>query len=332
MTLNSGAGTQDRTAAIVIGRNEGDRLVRCLDSLQGQVGRIVYVDSGSTDDSVAVAKRAGAAVVQLDMSLPFTAARARNEGFANLSGVSEPVYLQFIDGDCELQPGWTETATAFLDQNPNAGVACGRRRERFPEASVYNRLCDWEWDTPVGRAKACGGDAVMRSVAFTQVDGFDPNVIAGEEPELCVRLRGAGWQIWRLDAEMTLHDAAITRFGQWWQRSRRAGHAFAEGAAMHGAAPEHHWVGETRRAVVWGLGVPIAALALAVIHPLGGALVLAAWPAQIVRLALREGPYRREGWERAISMTLGKIPELQGVLDYWLGRLAGRRRGLIEYK
>jgi len=145
----------------------------------------------------------GADVVALDMDLPFTAARARNAGVDALMAMpTPPDFVQFIDGDCELQPGWIETALAFLQKNPEAAVACGRRRERFPEASVYNRLIDLEWDTPVGQASACGGDALMRADAVQQAGGFNPNLIAGEEPELCVRLRAAGWQIWRLDAEM----------------------------------------------------------------------------------------------------------------------------------
>jgi hypothetical protein len=169
-------------------------------------------------------------------------------------------YVQFIDGDCALQPGWIDTAKAFLDENPQAAVVHGRRRERYPEATVYNQLCDWEWDRPAGQAKSCGGDAMMRLAAFQAVGGYDPGLIAGEEPELCVRLRAAGWQIWCLDAEMTLHDAAMTRFGQYWKRAQRAGHAYAEGAAMHGAPPERHGVAGRNRALIWGAGLPVAIL------------------------------------------------------------------------
>lgn len=320
--------TPARIAAVAIGRNEGDRLERCLTSLQGQVGRIVYVDSGSTDGS---RERAAlhAAVVDLDLTRPFTAARARNAGFAALleAGDDAPAYVQFIDGDCELQPGWIAAAAAFLDSHPDVAVVCGRRRERHPGQSVYTRLIDREWDTPPGEASACGGDALMRARAFQAVGGFDPRLIAGEEPELCVRLRAAGWRIWRLDAEMTLHDAAITRFGQWWRRARRAGHAYAEGAALHGAPPERHQVAQTRRALLWGLALPLAVLILALIAPWLAVLLALAWPLQVLRLARRQGDPAE-----ALFLTLGKFPEAQGVLDYHLGRLRGRRRGLIEYK
>lgn len=319
--------TPPRPAAVVIGRNEGDRLVRCLTALAQQVGQIVYVDSGSTDGSIAAARAIGADVVQLDTTRPFTAARARNAGLEQLlADPQPPQFVQFIDGDCELRTGWIETAQTFLEQAPQAAVACGRRRERYPEASLYNRLIDVEWDTPTGQVRACGGDALMRVAALQQVGGFDAEMIAGEEPELCVRLRKEGWTIWRLDAEMTWHDAALTRFGQWWTRARRAGHAYAEGAALHGAPPEAHNVGQTRRALLWGGALPAITVLGVLITPMALALLLL-WPLQILRLARRSGD---AVW--ATFVTLGKLPEALGVLDYHWNRLRGRQRQLIEYK
>ncbi len=216
---------------VVIGRNEGQRLEHCLRSLLKGTDKVMYVDSGSTDGSLHLARSLGVEVLALDLGTPFTAARARNEGFFALQRRLPSMQLvQFVDGDCEVDSGWLPAAQAFLDDHPDVAVVCGRRRERFPQRSVYNLLCDLEWDTPIGEAKACGGDALMRVDAFAAVGGFRPELIAGEEPELCVRLRAKGWKVWRLDAEMTLHDAAMTRFSQWWRRSLRAGHAYAEGA------------------------------------------------------------------------------------------------------
>jgi GT2 family glycosyltransferase len=191
---------------------------------------------------------------------------------------------------------------------------------------VWNRLCDAEWDTPVGPARACGGDALMRASAFAGAGGFNPGLIAGEEPELCVRLRAAGWEIWRLDAEMTLHDADMRRLAQWWKRTRRAGHAFAEGAALHGAPPERHFVRETRSALAWGAALPAAALLGALLVGPWALVLLAAWPLQILRLA------PRLGLARAAWTTFGKLPEALGVAEYWARRLARRPAGLIEYK
>ncbi len=321
-----------KVAAIAIGKNEGARFLRCLAALQGKADPIIYVDSGSTDGSVDAARDAGAHVValQVDASAPFTAARARNAGLAKLAELQpEGAFVQFLDGDCELQEGWIETGLAAMEADPGLAVVCGRRRERFPEASIWNAMIDSEWDTPIGPAKASGGDALIRRAALEDVGGYDASLIAGEEPEMCYRMRHheKAWRIERLDAEMTLHDAAMTKVSQWWQRARRAGHAFAEGAAMYGKGPEKYRLSEVRRALVWGALLPALVLvALAVFGPWGGLLALA-WPAQILRLRARGYP-----WSEAVFLTLGKFPEAQGVLGYWLGRVTGRKRGLIEYK
>lgn len=313
--------------AVAIGRNEGPRLVRCLVSLAGRATPVVYVDSGSTDGSVATAEAAGALVVQLDRDRPFTAARARNAGAMRLfEAAPETAFIQFVDGDCALREGWIETAAAFLEAHPDIAVACGRRRERDPGASLWNRLIDREWDTPPGEAQACGGDAVIRAAAFRAVGGYDGRLIAGEEPELCVRLRLAGWRIWRLDAEMTWHDAGMTRVSQWWRRARRAGHAYAEGAALHGSGPLRHNVGSVRRSLFWGAALPLGALLGSVVTPWALAL-LTAYPAQAVRLARRESDSTA-----ALFLVLAKFAEAIGIGEYWLGRLRGRGRTLIEYK
>lgn len=311
--------------AVAIGRNEGQRLIDCLDALQDQVGRIIYVDSGSTDGSLDAARSRGADVIELDLSVPFTAARARNAG-VDAMGADATGYVQFLDGDCILQPNWLGTAKDFLDAHPKVAVACGRRRERFPEATVYNRLIDDEWDTPVGQTKACGGDALMRVDALAQVGGFNPNLIAGEEPELCVRLRAADWKIWRLDAEMTLHDAAITRFGQWWQRAKRAGHACAEAYALHGQPPERHGWHNFKRIIGWGMVVPLVTLIGLTLSPWGAVLLLI-YPAQMLRRILRGDPLRD-----AVFITLAKLPEAQGALSFLWRRIRGHQAQLIEYK
>ncbi|MEG1628297.1 glycosyltransferase family 2 protein [Pseudomonas sp.] len=318
---------------VVIGRNEGQRLERCLASLRGGADKIVYVDSGSTDGSVQMALARGVQVLSLDLSVPFTAARARNEGFACLQRLLPAMrHVQFVDGDCEVDAGWLANAQAFLDAHPEVAVVCGRRRERFPQRSVYNLLCDLEWDTPTGQAKACGGDALMRADAFAAMGGYRPDLIAGEEPELCVRLRANGWKIWRLAAEMTLHDAAMTRFSQWWRRSMRTGYAFAEGTFLHGAAPELHWQRESRRAWIWGLGVPLAIILASVLLGGWGLLLLLIYPLQTVRLARRGSRSARENWLQAVFLVLGKFPEVLGQLKFLLNRYSSAKPALIEYK
>lgn len=287
---------------VVIGRNEGARLAACLASVLRHTSSVIYVDSGSTDDSVALARDHGVPVVELDASIKFTAARARNSGVDALRRrVRNLTYVHFIDGDCELVDGWVETAMAVLREQRDLAAVCGRRKERYPERSPYNHLCDKEWNTPVGIAPTTGGDALFRLKPFLTVGGFSDELIAGEEPDLCHRLRQSGWQIRRIDRDMTIHDAAMTHFRQWWQRNRRSGYATAEALVRRGD-------GGLRRQVisnmVWSL--PLA-------WPL--------WPFLWLRLFLRRGALE------ASYLTLGKLPHLQGQIDYWRSR-----RTLIEYK
>ena len=318
---------------VAIGRNEGERLRQCLMSVVRDVSNVVYVDSGSSDDSVDMARSLGVLVVSLDITIPFTAARARNEGFNCLRGAAPELnYVQFVDGDCEVVPGWLKTAAEFLEGHSDVAVVCGRRRERFPGSSVYNMLCDIEWDTPIGEAKACGGDALIRIDAFEQVGKYRDSMIAGEEPELCVRLRMAGWKIWRLNEEMTLHDAAMTRFSQWWKRTLRSGHAYAEGSHLHGDSPIRHVVKESRRIWIWGLGIPLVTLSMTIWFGTWGMLLLLTYPLQTVRLALRGSRSAKENWWRALFLVLGKFPEAIGQMKFVYNRLLGRTACLIEYK
>ncbi len=298
----------------MIGRNEGARLERCLASLSAHSNLIVYVDSGSTDGSVELAERMGARTAMLDMSQPFSAARARNRGF-DLLQVIEPgiEYVQFIDGDCELVDGWLNQALAFLAAHPEVAAICGRRRERFPEASLYNQLADVEWNTPVGEAAACGGDSLMRASAFAVVGGFQPRLIAGEEPELCARLRRGGWKIWRIDADMTVHDAAMTRFGQWWRRGVRSGHGYAQ---VWSATGRQLYGRELKRALAWGGVLPVVVAAAAFVHPLAAAALASAYPLQIGRIALRTDIERPGRWAYAWFTMLAKFSELQGAIRY----------------
>jgi glycosyltransferase involved in cell wall biosynthesis len=318
---------------VIIGRNEGNRLLRCLQSLSTQVSQLVYVDSGSTDDSVNMARNMGAEVVALDMTTPFTAARARNAGFDRVKNLDSQIeYVMFVDGDCEVSSDWLDNAVDFLATHPDVAAVCGRRRELYPERSIYNLLCDIEWDTPIGETKACGGDVLMRADAFESVGGFRPDMIAGEEPELCVRLRSGGWKIWRLDRDMTLHDAAMTRFGQWWRRTVRAGYAFAEGVHLHGSPPERHFVRESRRALIWGMAIPLVAVALTFWLGAWGLAVLLVYLVQILRLAFFGSRSRKENRWRALFLVIGKFPESIGQLNYFYNRALGRTARLIEYK
>ena len=322
----------DDTVIVVIGRNEGARLLACLASAKSEAKNIVYVNSGSTDGSSSAALGFGAFVVELDSARPFTAARARNEGFRALKAMMPDVsFVQFLDGDCTLAKNWLRTGHAFLQQRDDVAVVCGRLRERNPSASLYNELCDLEWNTPVGEASASGGNTLIRVAAFEAIAGFNPSLIAGEEPELCLRLREKGWKIWRIAAEMGLHDAAMTRFGQWWLRSVRWGYALAEISQLHRKSPSRIWKREIATTLFWGFFLPIAICVGAVFHPvvLTGLLV---YLLKLCRVAFRRGATSVQSWIVAVFGTLANFPACQGMLKYYWGTLRGQVATWIEYK
>ena len=323
---------------VIIGRNEGERLRRCFASIPASVPReaLVYVDSGSTDGSVALARSLGLLVVELEMSTPFTAGRARNEGFNHLiARHSDLRFVQFIDGDCELCEGWLEVAMAFLDRYLRCGIAAGRTIEKHPEQSIYNLLCDLEWKTALGKVATCGGIFMIRKDLFKEVGGFNPVVTAGEEPELCYRLRKQDWEVHRLDSPMVLHDAAMTRFSQWWKRAVRSGYSYAQGYALHGGYQSGLGLKDSLRIWFWGLLLPVAITMQLVVFGPRFILLFLIYPVQVGRVALKTNQ-RFGRWRHALTYaifnTLGKWPQLYGQMKFWAGKACRKPSSLIEYK
>lgn len=319
-------------AAVAIGRNEGERLIRCLTTLSEQLDRVVYVDSGSTDGSVQAARDLGVEVVELDTSIPFTAARARNAGFEALKAQGLPDFVQFVDGDCGVEPGWIAAALVEFGNQEGLGIVTGWRSEIHPEASIYNALTDFEWHRPAGEIAACGGDMMVRSDAFGALGGFNPSVIAAEDDEFCTRMRKAGHRIFRLPLPMTRHDAAMTRFSQWWQRAVRSGHGFAQVGDLH---PDY-FVTERRRVIVFGAVLPVIALVgLIASLPVLLIAVLALYALSYVRTVQglqREGLARSMALRQSVFLSLSKFPNMIGMIRYRLRKLRGSAMRIIEYK
>lgn len=320
-----------KLAVIAIGRNEGARLIACLASLQGKADRIIYVDSGSVDNSVANARAAGAEVVELTADKPFTAARARREGYEHLQSGDMPEFVQFIDGDCIVVDGWLDHAVAAQQADSNRGIVTGWRREIHPEASLYNDLCHDEWNRPAGDILTCGGDMMVRPQAYEEAGGFDDTVIAAEDDEFCVRLRKQGWTIHRIPQEMTQHDAAMLRFGQWWQRAIRSGHGFAQVSYMH----PPYFAKEQKRVLIYGAITPILALLFLMTAPMLLLFIAALYSINYWRTAkglIANGMIPTRAYRHSVLLTLSKIPNALGMAIFHWRRLKGRNMQIIEYK
>lgn len=318
---------------VVIGRNEGERLATCLKSALDASKQLIYVDSGSTDGSVAAAMKLGAFVVSLDMSTHFMVARARNAGVEKLLEKYKAVeYIQFINGDCEFYDAWLKTAMQYLIENPKTAIVTGKLQEYYPERNVYNKLHDIERDTEPGDIKVCGSSVMMvRREALKRADGFNESIV-GDEPDLCIRLRQTGWKIHRLPDYMAKQNANLFHFGQWWKSTQRKGYAFAEGASLHGAPPEKHWVAERNRAWIWAVVVPLVVIAVAYVSPWLSLLGLMAYPLQILRTAKHHQHLGNFKWKYASLLVLGKFAEIIGQFRFYKNKLLNKKAKLIEYK
>lgn len=335
-------GAQDEKPAlsvVVIGRNEGNRLVRCLESvrdmspLEGSV-EVLYVDSNSTDGSSDRAASLGARVIEVRPTRP-AAAIGRNAGWR----AARADVVLFLDGDTILHPDFVAQSLPAFD-DPAIAAVWGHRREISPESSPYNRALDLDWIYAPGETEFCGGDALMRRSALESVGGFDDALIAGEEPELCRRLRAAGFKILHVDRPMTGHDLDISSFRQYWRRAERAGHAYAEVSARFRGSELPLWEEDARR----NRNRAIALLALPTASLLASLWLGSWWPAAaglglLVALILRTAVrvrWKSPDWGTrllyAAHSHLQQIPIFVGQLRYARLRRSGHRRDLIEYK
>lgn len=325
----------DDTGIVVIARNEGQRFKRCLASLQALAKHIVYADSGSTDGSAEHARAHGAEVVLLDP--PYNQPRGRNAGFRRLMELSPQLrYVLFLDGDCQLVPGFLERAHAALEADSGAAAACGRRLEIRPGASVYNKLVHMEWNTRVGQGDF-GGDVLIRTEVVHALGGYRENMPAGEDMEFSYRVRAAGHRVLRLPLDMTLHDVALTRFSAWWKRHGRGGQAFAHAMLLNWGSPDRYAVRSCVSILSHGAFLPATCLALAP-PTLGASLLFLLADASRVALRTRRARMRDHGDSAGDAtvygafVALGKLAEAQGVLEVLWKQARGERMRYVEYK
>lgn len=328
-------------SVVIIGRNEGERLIRCIRSVRTMSNfssdntEIIYVDSDSTDNSPAQAKALGAKVLTVHPERP-AAAIGRNAGWK----AAKAPYILFLDGDTILDPDFVTAALQQFKQHPQAAIVWGHRRELYPEKSWYQRVLDLDWVYPPGLAEFCGGDALMRRDVLAEIDGYNPQLIAGEEPEMCQRIRAKGYEIWHIDHAMTLHDLAITRWSQYWRRAVRAGHAYAEVSNLLKNTETPLWERDAKR----NLMLAIILISVA-IFGLAGSLFFSSMLPFLLSLGFFTAISIRTAWKCRWKSTdimslilygvhshFQQIPIAFGQLSYYYLRWQGKRRGLIEYK
>jgi GT2 family glycosyltransferase len=336
--LNSKINKNSSIGLVVIGRNEGQRLFLSLQSMQSSHCPIVYVDSGSSDNSVEIARPLVSCLHQLDPAKPFSAARARNEGFEQLTNLFPDLqYIQFVDGDCVICDGWLEAAQTAMQQDTKRAAIIGHLQELNPGASVYNRMCAMEWRSPAGDLTnfgALGGISMIRADVFKQLGGFKANVIAGEDSEFGVRLSLAGYKVTKIDHFMAIHDANMTTFQQWWKRAVRGGHAIGQRADLNGNTLAKDCIKERKSTLVWGVLLPILALFLLIIAGRWSLLVLFAYLFLAIKVYFyrrNQGENYRDAFTYAQFMPFVKIANGLGLLKFYVNKFKHSYE-IIEYK
>jgi len=328
-------------SVVIIGRNEGQRLARCLESIrlmrgfESQSIEIIYVDSASKDGSPELAAIYGAEVIVVHAERP-TAALGRNAGWR----AAKAEFILFLDGDTVLHPDFVKVALEPILQDASIVAVWGHRREIRPEVSIYNRILDLDWVYAPGITEFCGGDVLIRRHALVDVGGYDSELIAGEEPEMCRRMRALGYRILHIDHPMTGHDLQMTRWSQYWKRATRAGHAFAEISRRFRDSDDPAWNAERKRnlfrGIFWVASFTIAVAASVLSFNI---LPFALWIALLLALSLRSAWKSRWKSRNVVTLLLygvhshlQQIPICIGQLQFALDQRRGNRRALIEYK
>ena len=318
---------------VVIGLNASATLSKCLNSvreshyLNGKV-RIIYVDCGSLDNSVLIARSVpDVEVIETFPEFP-TPGAARNVG----ANYGEAPFIQFLDSDTCVDPEWlTRGISSF---GSSIGAVRGLRREMFPEQSFFNWIGDREWNEPSGECEEIGGDVLIRREVIEQTKGYDAELVGGEDPELSVRVRKLGWKIVQVSHLMTKHDLAMTSWRQYWRRSYRTGYAYLAVADCSSTVLSRFW--ESPLCRMWvraGLGLLLGALALQGLYSssfwfilLVPAFALIAYPRirsvsalqKEKELSLEEA--RLYAWHCSVVV----IPQFFGAIRYLFGKICGR--------
>lgn len=325
---------------VIIGINASATLADCLKSIQvseypNDLLHLYYIDGGSTDDSLAIARSFDDVhVIQITPEFP-TPGLGRNTGWR---AGSSP-FVQFLDSDTEVAPDWFAQGIAAI----TGGVAAvqGYRTEKHPQQSRYNWIGDLEWNGPPGEADSFGGDVLIRRQVLEQTGGYDEELVGGEDPELSQRIRLAGWKIIQLDTVMTSHDLGMTRFDQYWKRAFRSGYGFAAVIDRFSNTSHDFWHVEFRRILVRGGGFVVLSLlgllcfAMSPFSPsffipgltaIGIGAVLLFFPRifRISALMYEKKINRHQAKIYANHCSFVVIPDIFGVARYFIGKWLNR--------
>ena len=323
---------------VLIGVNCSKTVGSCIASIlsanyPNQKLHLYYVDGGSTDNSIAIAKQdKNVTIVALNLEYP-TPGAGRNEGWK----LGRSAFVQFLDSDTLLDAEWLSKAVIAMDDK-QVGAVLGFRKEMYPEHSVYNWIGDIEWGRAVGKSDCFGGDVLIRRQALEKTGGYDEILVGGEDPELSRRVIRAGWEIIRLDALMTKHDLAMKTIKQYLRRSFRSGYGFAAVRNREAKAGTTFWKYDFLKIIIKGGGflccfafsvlimvfghTTNAMLIIALLLlTFGSTMLLSPRLFRIEKFMREDTLNRKEAKRYAWHCSLVVLPQLFGIIRFYAGQL-----------
>lgn len=319
--------TLPKIGVVIIGVNVQRYIADCIESVHAAdyprtLVEIVYVDGGSTDNTVNIAKAHGARVVLSEDEHP-TPSGDRNAGWR---GLNAP-YILFLDSDTTLDPGFLKRALSEI-KNQVAAV-CGHRQERHPYRNLYHMIAAMEWRDEIGLCRYFGGDVLIRRDALEKTNGYDESLWGGEDPDLSYRVRQLGFQVIRLDVPMTTHDINMSTFRQYFKRAHRTGYNYISVCLRHLRNPEKMWLSEIIRIVYKALlPVLLIIFGIAFGYPMTGLLLaLVIYFRPLLAFSRLKEEYRENNKNTFIYVIHSAVvvyPQFLGILRYLYGVILGR--------
>jgi glycosyltransferase involved in cell wall biosynthesis len=316
--------TFPKIGVVIIGVNAQKFIPGCIESVlnsdypENQM-EIVYVDGGSSDQSIEIASNyPKIKILKLNSSHP-TPGKGRNAGWKLL----DAPYIQFLDADTMIDRDWFKNGLPHLLRTDIAAV-CGHRRERYPDKNCFHMIGNMEWKYETGSCRYFGGDVLIKRNILVDTEGFDEALVAGEDPELSYRIRQKKLHILRIDHPMTLHDLNMVSFNQYLRRAYRSGYGYAEIAVRHCRENEKLWTRETIRVVCKAfapLSIFIAGIATG--NPATGVmaslLILLLPLLKISKFKTQFSQTWGKSFLYSIHICLVVFPQFAGVMRYLLG-------------
>lgn len=191
-----------KVSVIISTRNAALSLETCLLSIQGQIDKayeLIVVDRDSTDNTKAIAKKF------TDKVYNFGSERSEQRNFGAKQSSGD--YLLFIDADMELSPAVISAAVGKIQSDPEIKAVI------IPEKSVgegyWSEVKSFERSFYINDSNIEAPRFIKRE-DFLKINGYDADLIAGEDWDLHQRLKDNGIKIGRIDTLIYHHEGHLT--------------------------------------------------------------------------------------------------------------------------